>query len=997
MPETASALLSFLEKQAERAAPEPERKKRSALEKFLAPLTFPERMSAALVRSAYQDTGVEGFQENVKNYVDASTIVDDLFPEASRPFRIGASFAIGLAIDPLTYIGGIGGLTKAGKVAQLSGKAASGQKFTALRKVLDKASGNLVDDYIEVPFKNLTRAEQGAKGYRQLFNVKIPLVAAGWGVQEPLAVSKAMTAAGEALSKTKLVQRGRRFFVTSSGNPHMDDMKRAIDADVQALFRTATVGKHLIKGGPFARGGEKLLGVSNRVEALAPEMAKYARSIGKNPEDVAFEMSEAIELGRISSLSPDMQKFANEYVKINKEVFDIQAKFLDPEQLSELILEEGGVIKAHVPHVATKTGRQFLNTTGRLDDAKLAGTAHPGMARRGYRDETIFGLNERFKSEQGFGEYAKSIGSDEKMWMDPLSAQQVNIQRAIKAIGNKRFQEAMIEHAKKSKLLAEFESGSKYIRNPKGDFGFRKLSAKELAKVVDGKLGDLPVHTATETGNMLIRGKDKLGVWATGGVVRVMDKDIAAEMTKMVNIANSDEPLNALISAFDSTQNWWKAWTLGVFPSYHMRNLVDDTFRNTLVGVNPKDYQESFRLSNALTEAGGDISKLADPSDRLILQEALKRGVFDEGMWSREVDQLLKEVTSPAFGPGSLKAKTGKALSGTSPLVGLGNKIGRFRENRWRFANFISQTRQGMKMVYGENLQGLANRLGKDESVVNNIFDHATKMVEKVNFNYGKLTDAERKFAKRLLPFYSFSRNNLPFQLENLLQQPGTYAAIDKGRRAFDPKPGEGSDQKYLSDFIKDNYPVFFGKDDEGIERYALFNSYLSATDLIRFLNPENAGNEAWGMLSPLPKELMQQMFNYDPFFRSAIQKYPGEQERFLNIVMPKKISHVLKNVRIMGEADRIIKSFTEDYGINPYEAGLRYLTGFKLYPQDPVRAMAFYEYEIEKAISQRKAALRRIVKKAQSGRMDAKYFQKESQLLLKQIEELQSRPENIE
>jgi len=73
----------------------------------------------------------------------------------------------------------------------------------------------------------------------------------------------------------------------------------------------------------------------------------------------------------------------------------------------------------------------------------------------------------------------------------------------------------------------------------------------------------------------------------------------------------------------------------------------------------------------------------------------------------------------------------------------------------------------------------------------------AAMQVKKFLFDYTDegLTEFEREGMKRIMPFYSWTRNNLPLQLEQLLKQPGKYAAVEKVRKgheyALGPSPDE--------------------------------------------------------------------------------------------------------------------------------------------------------------------------------------------------------------
>jgi hypothetical protein len=127
----------------------------------------------------------------------------------------------------------------------------------------------------------------------------------------------------------------------------------------------------------------------------------------------------------------------------------------------------------------------------------------------------------------------------------------------------------------------------------------------------------------------------------------------------------------------------------------------------------------------------------------------------------------------------------------------------------------------------------------------------AAAEVKKIHYDYGNLSDFERKVMRRALPFYSWMRQNIPAQLEQILAQPGgkTAAAI----RAAGAMRGQG----FMPDEIAQSLAMPLGKTDEkGNQRY-LTGLGLPFEDAFNFLQggrrPEqNIAASAQEMLSQL-------------------------------------------------------------------------------------------------------------------------------------------------
>jgi hypothetical protein len=128
-----------------------------------------------------------------------------------------------------------------------------------------------------------------------------------------------------------------------------------------------------------------------------------------------------------------------------------------------------------------------------------------------------------------------------------------------------------------------------------------------------------------------------------------------------------------------------------------------------------------------------------------------------------------------------------------APLV-LGRRAGSTIEDYVRLANYLGNVRQGMAS-------------GK-----------AGQLTRAIHFDYQDLTPAEQSVMKAAVPFYTYMRKNLPYQLNMALTEPGKVLPLLHGIGATDPNapwtpeylasgaaiplgPEQGGTQRFLAKF----------------------------------------------------------------------------------------------------------------------------------------------------------------------------------------------------
>lgn len=243
----------------------------------------------------------------------------------------------------------------------------------------------------------------------------------------------------------------------------------------------------------------------------------------------------------------------------------------------------------------------------------------------------------------------------------------------------------------------------------------------------------------------------------------VLPEHIAKSVEVLEKMHSSDELYNSFLRVFDKAQGYWKFGATSLNPGHHVRNLIGDAFNGFLDGVtNPKHYE------NAAKALWGK-----DDGFKLIVKgKPLTR------------PQLMDLYINSGAKPGFIAAE----LLQQSPSLGRGvkgkiNVMAERREEYMRMAHFIHALKEEAPKF--KNLDEAASE--------------AAKRVRKWKLDYGDVTDFERNVMKRALPFYTWSRKNLPLQIEALAMRPGRIAGIPKATNAIESLLGTQDDDDLAS------------------------------------------------------------------------------------------------------------------------------------------------------------------------------------------------------
>jgi hypothetical protein len=366
---------------------------------------------------------------------------------------------------------------------------------------------------------------------------------------------------------------------------------------------------------------------------------------------------------------------------------------------------------------------------------------------------------------------------------------------------------------------------------------------------------------------------------------------VATQLTRSYKALTNSEEVNKFLKVYDGAQNWWKMWSLGARPAYHTKNTIGNLWNNYLGGVtSPKPYGDAAAFQ--IKVAKGNLEgKIAGYPTKDLYDAMMTRGIFGEGQYGGDITRRLEEQIQGA-------SKNPFTLSTKNPILQGGFKMGQTIEDNARVALFIDQLNKGSS------------------------FDQAANHVRKYLFDYGDVSPFEKDVLKRVMPFYTWSRKNIPLQLEALATQPDKINKINLAmNNAQQANQVQQPDLAQVPGYIREQAPVYVGSDQQAGTVTAIPLTGLIPTfdiaSITKFLNTETAPeglkkgklgealSTAMGGVSPLIKAPLEYLANYDFFRKKTIQEFEGQTADFLGVPMPVHLAKLASNLIMLNELDR--------------------------------------------------------------------------------------------
>jgi len=442
----------------------------------------------------------------------------------------------------------------------------------------------------------------------------------------------------------------------------------------------------------------------------------------------------------------------------------------------------------------------------------------------------------------------------------------------------------------------------------------------QIQLMFDGKMIPKSFKSMLRTSEEVFSEMSELGKtvnrWVTG-VSEEEARQSAQSFLKNKKLLNTPWVENAMTDVihrtnFDYLQNLWKANAL-LSPAFHVRNAISAFAVNTQHGVSIGAQIDAFdgyytahkriKVSDVrelIRDKSGDIVDIR-LGKGVAITEAQKQnliyyyGAREQGLVSggRGAEIIKDSVGNPVDKTTFQKINP---LSTQNSLVELNFSAGGVVEDNVRLASYI----------HGKKVLKYADKEASDFSKL-------------LHFDYNDLSDFEKTYMKRLIPFYTYFRKAIARDSRMFMERTGEFVKMGNlVREAQKGIPPEDSDA--LNNYIKEQLGVNVGRDANGKSYYLLLGGQIPAADLVsktigslspedRFKPTKMVENIAISFiegLSPFLKEPLQQYLNTDFYFKDKIQDAVNEEASLGGVGIPVRYAHVIKQIRWLKDLDNI-------------------------------------------------------------------------------------------
>lgn len=436
-------------------------------------------------------------------------------------------------------------------------------------------------------------------------------------------------------------------------------------------------------------------------------------------------------------------------------------------------------------------------------------------------------------------------------------------------------------------------------------------AAKTLGESFGRKIAKGAAPNADEVLLAEIVGEEKAARMGIEGyaIPRTLEPDVRRYFRDM----NSERSHNTFLEVFDGVQGWWKSQAI-LSPWFHSRNWIGGLWMSITNGSvrSPRSFVHALEIQAGLGrfKGYGRGGKLRKAAQKLASLTGRERG-FSNGY-----------ITIPGTGE---KIPYQKVVEMFKKEGGYGNAFWQFENvgTRTPLAQIAKGAGRPDKFLF--DLNGKAMEAVEENLRLAQFIDglkrgfsprQAGKDVAYTHFLYEALSPQERSVARRIFPFYAFSRYNVPRQVYAALQKPRPFAMVNRSYQGLQNQ--EDAPPPHLQpQWIAQSVGVWVDYDKETKQdTYWSMGNYWPFADVMQLV--DSPIDKMLNTALPVVKKGIALQYGVVPRVGGAsegqsglrlqpIERVPGEQGQVGPFVMGKKQEEFWRTFRVVSDLDRLL------------------------------------------------------------------------------------------
>ena len=374
-----------------------------------------------------------------------------------------------------------------------------------------------------------------------------------------------------------------------------------------------------------------------------------------------------------------------------------------------------------------------------------------------------------------------------------------------------------------------------------------------------------------------------------------ISRPLAKDLQNYITPFTRPTALDPFIKTIDTVQALFKAGVTSIWPKKYVRDAVQGGYMN-FTAMTPAEFARYQTEAAKFIKKGGviEFANQVPGLDNLSAEQATLK-LADEfaaldGFYGGRKSRFAEEVGNAEFAPKELPGQGregireiltpdatrpttwkpwdvagvwGREESKFAPVVA-GGKISELIDDTNKFALFLQRRMTGHST------------------------GAAWEDVIKRHYNFANLTGFEKSVMRRIVPFYSWMRQNVPSTLKRLIDQPGGAEALTA--KAFVSQRSE----EFIPEYVGEGLAIPLTAEQGGVQRF-LSRSGLQFEDALKVLG--DIGNtKTLGNLTPLLKVPLE--------FATGTQLHTGRPlEDLQSVTGNRVVDEILANSGLLGRA----------------------------------------------------------------------------------------------